>query len=265
MDSGIFSKLKKFGLSDVAKDKPDIFKPETQEDVEKHIIDKEKTAQFNLENYVYAKRFNCPVCDTNFTAIVVKESRLRVQTVEFDLYPVCQHINPNFYDIIICPQCGYAAVKNYFYNITSRQAGFIMTEIAPNYIAQDYPDQLDIDMAIERYELALLCSMVKNAKDGEKAYICLKLMWFYRLKGDTVNQKQFAQLTLQGFASALVKEDLPIMGLQGDTITYLLGALYMILEDKKSALKYLSNVVVSRTASERLKDKARELRDVMKD
>ena len=261
----MFARLKKFGLSDVAQGRSDIFEPEIQENSESHIFNKEKSAPFNIENYVYAKRFNCPVCEANFTANVVKESRLRVQTVEFDLHPVCQYINPNFYDVIVCSKCGYGAVKNYFYNITERQASLILKDIAPNYIAQDYPAELDIDMAIERYELALLCSLVKNARDGEKAYICLKLMWFHKLKGDEENQKRLAKLTLQGFTSALAKEDLPIMGLQGDTITYLLGALYKILEDKASALKYLSNVVVSRTASDRLKDKARDLKDTMKD
>ena len=259
----IFSRLGKFGLSDVPKNSPRIFDFELDMQGEKvgGSPSEEKGASFDIDSYVYAKQFNCPVCEKSFETKIIKESKIRVLSVDFDLHPVCHPINPNFYDVIICQDCGYAAVKDFFHNIASRQADLISAEITPNYIAQNYPAQLDVDMAIERYELALLNSTVKNARDGEKAYICMKLMWFYRIKGDVDNQKLFAELALKGFSNALIKEELPIMGLNGDTITYLLGALYLLLDDKKSALRFLSEVVTSKTASDRLKDRARGLRE----
>ena len=268
----VFKNLSKFGLCDVAKNKPGVFDFEldmqggTQaQNVAETSILKEETADFDVSGYIYAKQFNCPVCEKGFTTNIARESKVRVLSVDFDLHPTCQYINPNFYDIIVCPECGYAAAKDYFNIIAGRQAAMLLAEIAPNYTAQEYPDRLDVDMAIERYELALLNSVVKNGKLGEKAYLCMKLMWFYRLKGDVSRQKLFAELTLKGFSAALVQEDLPIMGLNGDTITYLLGALYMVLEDNINALKLLSNVVVSKSASDRLKDKARNLKDEMKE
>ena len=218
---------------------------------------------FDINSYIYSKQFECPVCEEHFASNVVRESKMRMRSVEFDLHPICYPINPNFYDVIICPNCGYAAIKEYFNNITSKQADLILSEIAPKYKVQDYPAQLTEDLAIKRYEQVLRCAMAKNAKDGEKAYICMKLMWFYRLKGDVDNQKRFAEMTLKGFSSALANESLPIMGLTDDTITYLLGALYMVLGDEKSAIRHLSEVVVSKTASDRLKDKARNLKDEM--
>jgi uncharacterized protein (DUF2225 family) len=224
---------------------------------------KDMENNFDINSYIYAKQFECPVCEEHFASNVVRESKMRMRSVEFDLHPICSPINPNFYDVIICPKCGYAAVKEYFANITSRQAATILAEITPKYKAQDYPAQLDEDLAIKRYEQVLRCALAKNAKDGEKAYICMKLMWFYRLKGDVDNQKRFAELTLKGFSNALANERLPIMGLADDTITYLLGALHMVLGDTRSAMWHLSEVVVSKTASDRLKDKARNLKDEM--
>ena len=220
---------------------------------------------FNISDYTYTKQFDCPVCDEHFVSNVVRESKMRYRSVDFDLHPVCEPINPNFYDVVICPKCGYGAMKEYFGVIASRQADMILAEITPNFTVRDYPAELDADMAIKRYEHALRCSMAKKAKDGEKAYICMKLMWFHRLKGDVENQKKFAELTLKGFNNALATERLPIMGLTDDTITYLLGALYMVLGDNKSSIRYLSEVVVSKTASDRLKDKARNLKDEMRD
>jgi len=220
---------------------------------------------FNISDYTYSKQFDCPVCEERFASNIVRESKMRYRSVDFDLHPVCEPINPNFYDVVICPKCGYGAIKEYFDRIGSRQADMILAEISPTYKVFDYPAELDADMAIKRYEHVLRCAVAKNAKDGEKAYIYMKMMWFCRLKGDVENQKRLAELTLNGFSAALANEKLPIMGLTDDTITYLLGALYMVLGDEKSAIRYLSEVVVSKSASDRLKDKARNLKDEMRE
>jgi len=266
MDS-IFTRLDKFDLADVPKNRPNIFDFELDMQGEKvgGVLNKERIEPFDTDYYIYIKQFNCPVCERSFEAKLIKESKLRVLSVEPDLHPICQPIDPNYYDVIICHKCGYTAAKGFFSNIAGRQADMILADITPKFVAPDYPDQLDVDMAIERYELALLNSLVKNGRDGEKAYYCMKLMWFYRIKGDIDNQKLFAELTLKGFSGALIKDDLPIMGLHIDTITYLLGALYTLLGDKKSALRFLSDVVVSKTASDRLKDRARSIKDQMKE
>jgi len=225
----------------------------------------ERATDFEINNYIHAKKFDCPVCEAEFFSNVVRESRVRVRSIDFDLHPICQHIDPNFYDVVICPKCGYAAMRDYFQNIISRQADLIKQEITPKFKVQDYPTQLSVDMAIKRYEQALMTSMAKNAKDGEKAYICMKIMWLHKTKNDTDKQKQFAKLSLKGFTTALTNEDLPIMGLNGDTITYLLGALCIVLEENESALRHLSEVVVSKTASGRLKEKARDLKDQIRE
>jgi len=230
---------------------------------QKGAIDMDKA--FNISDYTYFKKFDCPVCDEHFASNIVRESKMRYKSVDFDLHPICEPIDPNYYDVIICPKCGYASVKEYFNRIGSKQAELILEKITPQFKLQDYPASLDADMAIKRYEQVLRCAEAKNAKDGEKAYIYMKLMWFHRVKGDTDNQKRLAKLTLDGFLAALINEKLPIMGLTDDTITYLLGALYMVLDDNKSAIRYLSEIVVSKTASDRLKDKARDLRDKMKE
>ena len=217
----------------------------------------------DLENYIYVKKFSCPVCGKDFSANLVKESKLRITSVEFDLRPVCSPIDPNLYDVILCPNCGYCDARNNFGNISHRQIEAVLEKVSHNFVCREYPDILDIDMALEKYEQALYCSLVKNARDGEIAYICLKIMWLYKSKGDEMQQKLFAELTLKCFEIALASERLPIMGLEGDTITYLIGSLYWLLDDKQSALRLLSGLVVSKSASARLKDRARDLKDII--
>ena len=176
------------------------------------------------------------------------------------MHPIYEPIDPNFYDIIICPKCGFAAVRMMFNKITSKQSELIAEKITPNFKPPVYPPVLSVDQAIERYKLALLNAMVKNAKDGEKAYICLKLIWMYKTKGDEENRLNFVKLTKSGFLNAMAKEHFPIMGLQDSTVTYLLGLLATETKEYDEALRFISNVIISKTASERLKERARDLK-----
>ena len=138
----------------------------------------------------------------------------------------------------------------------------VRSEISPNFKAVPYPREPKVDDAIERYKLALLCAVVRQCKNGEKAYICMKLTWLYKIKGkEAKNEKKFAQLAIQGFASALLEERLPIMGLEESTILYLIAAFSKFIGDQKNALKILSKVITSPRSSDKIKDRARDLKD----
>ena len=63
----------------------------------------------------------------------------------------------------------------------------------------------------------------------------MKLTWLYRIKGkDLKNEKKFANLVIKGFASALLEEILPIMGLEESTVLYLIGAFSMFVGDNEN-------------------------------
>mgnify|MGYP003761606911 CR=1 FL=1 len=49
------------------------------------------------------------------------------------------------------------------------------------------------------------------------------------------------------------------------TLTYLIGDLFRRTGDTENALKWLSEVLISRNATPRLKDKARDVKDAIKE
>jgi uncharacterized protein (DUF2225 family) len=257
----IFDDLHKFGLASVANKQTEIFVPEVEKI--KGVKEKEP-APFNIDDYVYEKKFKCPVCEQHFTCDAVKESKIKVQSIEFDLRPICVPVDPLFYGIVVCKTCGYSAVNRVFDKITKKQIDQIVSDIAPNFVYQPYPKEPELDMVIDRYKLALLNAVVKQSKDGEKAYICMKLTWLYRMKGNELeNELKFAKLTVSGFNNALANESCPILGLEEGTILCLLGAFSMTLGDNAGALKILSSVITSNRVSNRLKDRARDLKSEM--
>jgi len=258
LDSNIFEGMEKFGLTPLIEKTADIFQtaPKKQEDENQ----KEEKA-FNIDDYIYAKKFDCPVCDESFKANIVKWSKMRMKSIEYDLRPIYAPIEPMYYGVIVCDHCGYSSIMDTFNKITIRQSELVLSEISPNFKPQPFPKEPDIDTVIDRYKLALLNATVKKAKFGEKAYICMKLVWLYRIKeNDAENERKFAVLAAKGFTKALETEHAPIMGLEEVTILYLIASFSNFLGDNRNSLRILSTLIVSKKASERLKDRARDLK-----
>lgn len=253
----LFAEMEKFGLENLSKQQTEVFQP-PEEEQEKNAGKEHKA--FSIHNYIYPKSYICSVCSQSFTSSTVRAKKVRIQHIDLYLHPICTPIEPLFYGVVSCSICGYTATDNCFDKITGNQARLIIEKISNNFRSVSYPEELDADMAIERYKLALLNAMVKQGKVGEKAYICMKLTWLYKIKKDAKNIKTFAELTVTGFNSALQGDRNTLLGLEESSIIYLLGAFSALIGEKDAALKYLSQVVVSKAASSRLKDKARDLK-----
>ena len=254
----IFGGLEKFGLGEVVEKNQVIFEEEIKSD---EPIEKKQIKSFNIDDYIYLKTYTCPVCDKEFKSYAVRHGKVRMEAIEYDLRPIHTPIEPLFYDVIMCENCGYTAVNESFNKINRVQIEKIKTEISPNFKPIPYPKEMTVDMAIDRYKLALLNCVVKEGKDGERAYICMKLTWLYRIKGDeSKNERQFAELTLKGFTIALSKEIPPIMGIAESAVMYLIAAFSTFLGNQQTALKILSGLIASSSTSSRLKNRARDLK-----
>jgi uncharacterized protein (DUF2225 family) len=178
--------------------------------------------------------------------------------------PRYDNINPLFYDIVICPKCGYSAMIRYFDKIRDEQAQMIKSKISPRFKAKIYPDIYDVDIAIERYKLALLNTVVKNAKSSEKAYICLKIAWLLRLKKSSDEELKFIEQALIGFKEAYEKEPFPVCGMDRFTLMYLMGELSRRIGDEHEALLWFGKVIISTNVNPRLKELARDQKDLIK-
>ena len=68
---------------------------------------------------------------------------------------------------------------------------------------------------------------------------------------------------LEGFLGARRTETFPMCGMDELTVDYLIAALATVFEQYDVAKKLLGNILVSMVASNRLKDKARDLKDTI--
>ncbi|ADZ82748.1 DUF2225 domain-containing protein [Cellulosilyticum lentocellum] len=255
----IFEELKDMGFENL--EKIELF-PEKEVSNE---IENKKGKRVTLEEVLYDKTYVCPVCKTEFKTKAIRSGKNRLVNSDLDLKPEYDIANPIFYECIVCETCGYAALSKNFSTLTTSQIRWIKEKISSVYKTYHYEPIIDAKSAISRYKLALLNSFVKKAKDGEKAYICLKLAWIYRELKDAEQEKLFLSHALTGFENAYNNERFPIFELGELTTAYIIADIYRRFKEYDKAMQWISYVILDKSISLRLKTRALHLKGVIHD
>ena len=224
----------------------------------------------------------CPVCDKEFHYLSVKANRVRLLGTDIDLRPKYEQLDSLKYNVIMCHECGYAARTQTFKDVTTKQKQIIREKIGANYRNTDHDEDritYDYDTAIRRYQRALGTAIVRGAKSSEIAYLCLQTAWIVRGKKETLektsptfaedykecraNEKELLNNSLEGFMKARSSEDFPMCGMDENTVDYIIAALGFECGKPDIATRLLSELIVSKTAGTRIKDRARSLKDLI--
>ncbi len=226
------------------------------------------------------RSYTCPLCGASFKAKSVKTGVAKLIDTEMDLRPRYHNIDVLKYDVVLCPECGYTALAKYFPTLNSAQKNNVEKKVAANYKKRDIPqDYYDYDCAVERYKMALINTMVKISEISEIGYVCLKLSWLLQNRRDSINgttpealaekgkydkmAMSYTKEALKYLMQARMEEDYPICGMDEATLDYLLAALATMDEQLDVASRMLSTVTSSREASDRLKNKAFDLKQLI--
>jgi uncharacterized protein len=230
----------------------------------KNIFSESDELDFDKMNCLYDKKVTCPVCGADFTVKAVKTSSYRMKGKDSDFFIRYDIINPYFYDVWICNDCGYSAMKVDFDKIKSFQKNLVKSKITPKWRARTYNVPYDVNTAIERYKLSLLNYFYIESYASKKAMNCLKIAWMFRILEDTDSEQNFLSQALKNFNDAYYNEDFPIYGMDKFTIMYLIGELNRRLGNNEDALIWFSNVITSPMASPKIKNMARDQKDLIK-
>lgn len=272
--ANLFSGLESYGLGDLTS--LDVYGDSVSEK-----MDGNKEAvkpKITEADFIFDKTHTCPVCDTEFRSKAIKTGKVKLMGADSDLRPKYQFVDSLKYDAIVCPNCGYSALNRYFSYMTSVQAKFIKEQITANFKGlKEKGDIYTYDDAIARHKLVLINTIVKKAKNSERAYTCLKLAWLLRGKAESLptNTPNYANLMVElkkeesdfiwkayeGFTSAFSKEMFPMCGMDENTVTYLVADLARRCGKKEEAGRWVSKVLIARDANERIKAKARDLKE----
>lgn len=272
----IFAGLESFGLKGT--NKVDVFQEKTDDKTQEKGENKDHKKEVTEEDLLFEKSYTCPVCDNEFKSKMVRTGKVRLAGADTDLRPKYMGVDALKYDAVLCPKCGYAALNRYFNFIMARQAANIKEQISKTFSYEEKEDKVySYDDAIMRHKLALLNTVVKNGKNSERAYTCLKLAWLYRGKREMLLQqeeydkdevmelaaeeKELLTNAYEGFESAFSKEDFPMCGMDQYTLLYLLAELARRIGDNEAAARHVSKVLVGKNVQKRIKDKAVDLKE----
>ncbi len=270
--------MEKFGLGGMNLD--NLYEEEEKTRLPEHQKEVKEKEQEREEDYLFDKKVICPVCDKEFVTKTVKSSKVRIIGSDRDLRPRYKTIDNIKYGITSCPFCGYSAMSGNFEHLSALQIKLIQDEVCSkfNMDMADIPDYYTYDMALDRYKLSLFSTVAKKGRNSEKAYTCLKMSWLCRGKAEEmltqgVSQRDSDYLAVKkeelyyykqaysGLIKAVSSEHFPICGMDQNTMDLLLAQMGFILKDYETCSKLISRILVSGTASSRIKDKARELKE----
>lgn len=276
--AGLLSGLEVFGLKGMD-NVSDIYDGEKKEE-EKKEAEVKKDPVLIEQDMLFEKSYTCPICDTEFKSRTVRIGKARLLKTDLDLRPKYENVDLLKYDVILCPHCGYAALSRYFKFLTSPQAKLIKENISPNFKHKQEKGAIyTYEEALSRYKLTLANAIVKRARPSEKAYICLKTAWLLRgetesLKDDAPDfqqkkaalvkeEEEFLRNALEGFLTARQTEGYPMCGMDETTVDYLIAVLAMRFEQFDISTKLIAGILVSNMATPRMKDKARDVKEML--
>ncbi len=274
--AGLLDGLGNFGLKDV--ENMDLYE-EPAKDKSAGAPSAPKAPVVSETDFLFDKKYECPVCGENIKARTLRAGKARLLHSDMDLRPVYEHIEPLKYDVILCPHCGYAALSRFFTSPTASQIKEIKENISGSFKASiKEQDTYTYEEALYRYKLSLANTIVKHGKPSEKAYICLKTGWLLRswqeklraeqdqeasgkLAGLKEQERSFLKNALDGFLAARENENYPMCGMDETTVEYLIAVLAMEFDQCDISSRIISSILASPTASSRMKDKARDVKE----
>lgn len=274
---GLLSGLESLGLGGVVKEKK-VFEEENKDDkVGKKVPQKPKLTE---EEVLFDKKFACPVCEHEFTSKMLRAGKVKLVGSDLDLRPVYEVMEPLKYDAVVCPKCGYGALNRFWAPLMSAQVGLVKEQISKNFKGMPVlGDTYSFDEALLRYKMVLMSSIVKKAKASEKAYTCLKMGWLLRAKSESMpedldnrdavvkdlkeEELECLKNALEGFKSAFEKENFPMCGMDEITVTYLVGELARRCGKFEEAGRWISRVLTNKNANDRIKNKARDIKELI--
>lgn len=193
---------------------------------------------------LYALNLSCTVCEKAFQTLKVRSRFAHAFQTDSDFYPHYKsEINPVFYLINVCPNCGFSFSKQFSNLFPTGSKEAIIERVAKNWDKRDFGSTRNTHQAIDTYKLALVSGSLKKEKHSVIAGICLRLSWLYRMIKDHGQELRFMELAAQQYEKSFEQSDYEDTSMSEMKVLYLLGELYRRLDEHNKAIRFFSLVI----------------------
>ena len=193
---------------------------------------------------LYNKSVVCPVCQKKIEVTRVKSKNCIVASRDTDFCVYYESVNPIFYDVWVCGNCGYAAQGERFEDISERDVKAIKEGITKRWKSRSFTGERDIDKALEAFKLALYNLSKMDAKPIDFAKVCLRIAWIYRMKKDE-RETEFLKYALRYYKETYENERFPVGKLDEYTCMYMIAELERRVGNYNDAVVWFNKVISS--------------------
>jgi uncharacterized protein (DUF2225 family) len=190
---------------------------------------------------LYQSKIECICCEKIFMTSRVRPSFKRALNSDTDFCGYYKkEVNPDFYVVRVCPNCGFASTENGMGQLNDQQKKKFFDEIGLRWKHQDFSGERDEAMAMGSYKLALLSAQIIGEKDRVIAGILHHIAWLYRYKGNDEEEVKFLRFALQAYIRVYEAEG---VSLNNAKLMYLIGELNRRIGELNEAVRWFSRVV----------------------
>lgn len=216
-----------------------------------------------MSDVLYDKEIKCDFCNKSFEVKKIKNSKLIVERKDSDFCVYYQGESPYFYEIWVCPHCGYAFSAS-FSPLKGEQKQFLNEEyikrITPYYLNK----KRTLDEAIRSFKLALLCASIGKQSNTVSSGLCMRLAWLYRLKDEQEEEAKYLAKARDLYTKIYEVEELLNHPLGRHKIIYLIGELNGRLENYLESRKWFNLLFTDKNAEPALIKLARNQWNIYK-
>jgi len=190
---------------------------------------------------LYESTITCICCEMDFVTSRVRPSFKKAISMDSDF---CGHyrndINPDYYVVRVCPQCGFASTENGFEQLSEQQKKQYFDQVGSSWKMQSYGGERTLQDALVCYKLALISAQATNAPDRNIAAILHHIAWLYRYQHDTEQEKRFLSFALQSYIKVYEQEE---VSLNNARLIFIIGDLNRRVGNDNEAVRWYSRII----------------------
>ncbi|OGX61449.1 MAG: hypothetical protein A2189_09365 [Paenibacillus sp. RIFOXYA1_FULL_44_5] len=189
---------------------------------------------------LYTVNVICANCEHIFRTSRVRPSFKKPIKSDADFCSYFKEINPDYYTVRVCPDCGFSSTENFKSQLSDAQKHKYVQVVAGRWVQKDYGGMRNWHTALDTYKLALISAEIVGESYRVIAGLLHHIAWMYRYENQTQKEKRFLEFALLAYIRVFETESMEINQAR---LMFLIGELHRRLGQFHDAVKWFSRVV----------------------
>ncbi len=199
----------------------------------------------------YEKKMQCLQCKEHFPTTRIRSRQVRVAQHDSDFRPIYvnKEINPLFYNVTVCPHCGFASTDDFSPYFAPGTKEMIAQNITAKWHSRSFGGIRTKEEAIEAYKLAYLSANLKKEKHLTMAGMMLRIAWIFREAENETEEKRYLTISRNLYVHAFSEGDYVGTQMSETRVQYMIAELSWRIHDREEAIRNFSRVIESQKRS----------------